>query len=407
MTGLFLVVFGCVFLLLARLFAEFLSAIVLALVLVSIFWPVFRFTEVRVGGRGRLAAGLTTILVVLGVVVPVGLFITSLSAQAYGFYRSTVDDRDRVALLVESVSTTIETPLVELAETLNLPISSDLLAQIPERLEAASLQLGQVLGIGLFERIGEVASNAVTILFHFGIMIVVLFSLFAEGEGLKAYLMDLSPLPDDEEERLVQRFKDIARAVFLGNGMASLFQGVAGGILIEVFDVGPGVLWGAVIGFLAFLPIIGASVVFVPVTVYMFFAPAFSTSQTIAYLALNFSYVAVLEYGLKPRLIGESVKLHAVLVFLGIVAGLSLFGILGLFYGPLIVTMFLTLSEIYKESYRDDLMRVVRELLPGSDPEEDATGATGDDRSAEPGEPDPGPGVEPDPPAESPAAPGG
>src|SRR5690606_31455180 len=64
----------------------------------------------------------------------------------------------------------------------------------------------------------------------------------------------------------------------------------------------------------------------------------------------------LLEYGLKPRLIGGQSQMNGVLVFVGILSGLSLFGILGLFYGPLILTMFLTLAEIYKAEYRGDLM---------------------------------------------------
>ena len=60
-----------------------------------------------------------------------------------------------------------------------------------------------------------------------------------------------------------------------------------------------------------------------------------------------------MEYLLKPKLVGDQVKMHTLLVFLSIIGGLSVYGVLGIIYGPLIVTAFLTLSDIYLEKYDD------------------------------------------------------
>jgi predicted PurR-regulated permease PerM len=58
------------------------------------------------------------------------------------------------------------------------------------------------------------------------------------------------------------------------------------------------------------------------------------------------------EYLFKPKLVGERVKMHTLIVFLAIMGGLNLFGILGIIYGPLIATAFLTLTDIYYASYQ-------------------------------------------------------
>jgi predicted PurR-regulated permease PerM len=63
----------------------------------------------------------------------------------------------------------------------------------------------------------------------------------------------------------------------------------------------------------------------------------------------------LVEYVLKPRMVGKHVEMHTLLVFLSIIGGLKLFGILGIIYGPLVVTAFLTLNEIYKSSYQNRL----------------------------------------------------
>jgi predicted PurR-regulated permease PerM len=59
-----------------------------------------------------------------------------------------------------------------------------------------------------------------------------------------------------------------------------------------------------------------------------------------------------IEYFFKPKLVGKRVQMHTLLVFLSIIGGLKLFGILGIIYGPLIVTAFLTLTDIYESSYQ-------------------------------------------------------
>jgi predicted PurR-regulated permease PerM len=58
------------------------------------------------------------------------------------------------------------------------------------------------------------------------------------------------------------------------------------------------------------------------------------------------------EYFLKPRMVGRRVQMHTLVVFLSIIGGLKIFGLLGIIYGPLIATAFLTLTDIYHASYQ-------------------------------------------------------
>ena len=73
----------------------------------------------------------------------------------------------------------------------------------------------------------------------------------------------------------------------------------------------------------------------------------------IFYLILSLS----VEYIFKPKLVGNQVKMHTLLVFLSIIGGLSVYGVLGIIYGPLIVTAFLTLTDIYLKKYDDYVQR--------------------------------------------------
>ena len=75
-------------------------------------------------------------------------------------------------------------------------------------------------------------------------------------------------------------------------------------------------------------------------------------SLSIFYLAYNVCYSSIVEYLVKPKLIGKGMHMNPVLVFLGILGGIKIFGILGIIYGPLIMTIFFTLLEIYRIEYR-------------------------------------------------------
>ena len=103
-------------------------------------------------------------------------------------------------------------------------------------------------------------------------------------------------------------------------------------------------------GFLAFLPIVGIGAVFVPAAFFLFLKGriAGGISFIVIYVILSIGT----EYMFKPVLVGKRVEMHSLLVFLSIIGGLQMFGILGIIYGPLIVTFFLTLADIYNTSYR-------------------------------------------------------
>ena len=102
---------------------------------------------------------------------------------------------------------------------------------------------------------------------------------------------------------------------------------------------------------LAFLPIVGIGLVLVPAAIILFLKGSVGVGifMLVFYVALSFS----VEYLLKPWMVGERVKMHTLLVFLSILGGLSVYGVLGIIYGPLIVTAFLSLAEIYRKNYSE------------------------------------------------------
>jgi predicted PurR-regulated permease PerM len=143
---------------------------------------------------------------------------------------------------------------------------------------------------------------------------------------------------------------DMASSLVVGNGVAAIVQGLVGGLTFFALGLHGAVLWGVVMAIFAFIPVVGISLVFVPFTVILLFAG--ETSRALM-LFIPLSVVAtVVEYWLKPLLVGRRAQMHTLLVFLSLIGGVVVFGPVGLLLGPLMMTLFLTLAWIYRERYR-------------------------------------------------------
>ena len=163
-----------------------------------------------------------------------------------------------------------------------------------------------------------------------------------------------SPLPKIQEERLMSKFQDMAGAILIGNGVSAIIQGLLGGGVFALVGLQSPMLWGVIMGLLAFLPIVGIGVVFLPATVILSLMGRYGAA--VFFIVFYIVITLLIEYLFKPRIVGKRVQMHTMLVFLSIIGGLKLFGILGIIYGPLVVTAFLTLADIYQHHYQASIV---------------------------------------------------
>lgn len=325
------------------LLLPFLSIIVLGAVISGIIYPVSRKIEKLLKIRSSLAAFVTCFLIFLLLFVPMVLFVGSLAQQAFGLYEMAkgAEINERVnAFLRES----------SILDRANAILAGFDYALTGDEIRKAVTEIGRVVGLFLYEQVLSVASNTMTFVVNFFLMVLVVYFLILDGERLLTYIIDLSPLPTEQERMLVGKFKDMVSAILIGNGLAGIIQGVLGGLMFWIFGLPSGFLWGVIMGILAFIPILGIGLVIVPAAIYLLFTGKIAAG--ISFLIFYGIVMVVVEYIFKPKLVGQKAKMHPLLVFFSIIGGLKLFGILGIIYGPLIVTAFMTLAEIYHISYR-------------------------------------------------------
>lgn len=336
----FLLVFGVAIFFFGKILWPFWSILVLSFLLTSMFRPIYLFCSRWM--RPALASAITCLLITAIVFVPLLFFTGALTGEALSLYNWVRDSQ----VWIKLQSFINESPRVaQLQATLGEFGFKFDTQQIIDWMATAA----KVGGLFLYNQASNWAANILQSVVLFFMMILVIFFLLIDLPKLVDYMIKLSPLPDDEDRLLLRKFEQIANAILKGNGICGVIQGSLGGIVFSILGLNSPILWGCIMAVLAFLPIFGIGLVMLPAAAILAI-----NGQTGGAIFLAIFYLVLslgMEYLVKPKLVGSQVKMHTLLVFLSIIGGLSVYGILGIIYGPLIITAFLTLSDIYLKRY--------------------------------------------------------
>ena len=337
----FLVLFLISTLMMGWLLRPFISIIILAFVVTGVFNSIYDAFAAKL--KPQPASLLTCVLIFMLLFVPIVLFVGILSKEAYDLYLlgkgALINERVK-SLLAES----------SILDRVNLLLANFDFQITGDHLYRILSEISKTVGMFVYKQASAVASNVFAFIVNFFFMLLIVYFLLIDGHKVISFITDLSPLPREQDEKLIRKFKDIAGAILVGNGLGGLIQGVLGGIVFALFGLESPFLWGVVMALLAFLPIVGVGVVFIPAAMYLFLAGRITAG--VFFIVFYIILSGGVEYILKPKLVGTRVKMHTLLVFISIMGGLKLFGILGIIYGPLVVTAFLTLTDIYHTSYQ-------------------------------------------------------
>lgn len=343
----FLFVFLISLFFLGKVLWPFWSILVLSFLLTNLFRPIYLFFNRWMSDN--MASVLTCLLIIAIVFIPLIFFIGSLANEALSLYNWGRDSQ--VGMKVQQYLQESE-QVVRLQEYLG-GFGFDFK---PTLIIDFFSYLAKKGGLLLYNQASAWAGNIMQFVFLFCMMILVIFFLLIDQPKLMEYIIRLSPLPDDEDRLLLKKFEEIANAILKGNGICGLIQGILAGAVFSILNLNSPLLWGCIMAVLAFLPIFGIGLVMIPTAAFLAINDSLASGifLFVFYLVLSFS----MEYLVKPKMVGSQVQMHTLLVFLSIIGGLSVYGVLGIIYGPLIVTAFLTLSDIYFKKYDPHIQRL-------------------------------------------------
>lgn len=313
----------------------FLGDLLVAFILVGLVRKPYEWFLQRLPNNQWLASGITTLLVAMVIMVPLAALGYTIASEAIAFY-GTSD------ILLRKGGTLVDRALAG-AQDLGIAVSKEALLSRVEgfvrTLERVSVAAG-----------GAVLSNIVGMTIHLLTVLVMVFYIRVDGERLRRFLYALSPLPDHEDALLEETFRRVARGVVVGQGLGSAIQGLLGGLSFWIAGVASPILWGSIMGVAAFLPLLGVTFVAIPAGIWLYLSG--KPIMAISVIVFNVVQGTIIDNVAKTKLIGSSMRMHDLLVFLSMLGGIAAFGIMGLLYGPLIAMLFITLNDLYRKVYR-------------------------------------------------------
>jgi predicted PurR-regulated permease PerM len=354
----FVVLFILAILAVGYVLLPFLGDVVIAFLFVILLTPVYARLARWLGNRQVAASALVVVgLVVVGA-VPIFLIASALlrditeASQSWG-----AAGRSLTLKAIAGRNGAIMSVISNLAARLGIALA-------PEWVEQALLETGRSLTQYLATSANRFLSSLFSTALHTIIILFATFYLFIYGDRLRTFIYRLSPLKHDEDQIFIAKLGEVGHAILIGAGTSSVLQGLVAGIAWVVVGLPSPVLWGILMAIAAFLPLVGIAAVVVPATVYLWIEGR--PLAAVIFLVFCMGQSFFFEYGLKPRLMGSSMRMNSLLVFLSLLGGIMGFGVRGLVYGPLIMTLFLTLVQLYQTRYQQRIAQRLSVTMPMS-----------------------------------------
>lgn len=355
--GFLMILLGLAVLGLVWLFSPFLPALFFAMILATATFPYYQSWRQHFNGSVTKSATGMSVLVFVVVIAPVSYLLVEMSLQVghgIGVAQAWLNQQTP-----ESLAQLNQQALSYFA--LSSEAQQQILLQLKDNTDKL-LRFAQEMGVFLLQSmIGTTAAFFTFI----SLSVFALFFFYRDGERIAQHLKVLSPLDNFYDTMLMQRFASLSSVLLLSVLGVALLQGMTFALLAWMLGL-PGVFLGLAVAVTSFIPVVGAALVWVP---------------TALYLGLHGDYVAlgwVLFMGVvvngflidnvaRPILINRiaesqqasdlTVANHTLITVLSTFAGLIHFGVLGLFFGPVIAAMAIAIFDVYEHKHADALDR--------------------------------------------------
>src|SRR3989344_1435064 len=318
------------------IFKPFLYVTLLAIFIATVFYPFYLRMLAWVRGNRGLASLFTIFIIVVILIIPLIFLATQILQEATQLYQYLLSDEGVVAF-----STSMDKVIDIMGGVMPIPAGSSL---------DAHYYIKQGLD-WLLPRLSTFLSDIALMVMNAFIFLIALYYLFKDGPKLKKTIVRLSPLQDVHDEEIFNKLTLATNSVIKGNLIIVLIQGAMAALGFFLFGVPSPVLWGAVAAVAAVIPGFGTALVVAPAIIYLLFNG--ETSSAIGLFIWGLTAVGLVDNILGPKLVERGMKIHPFLILLSILGGLALFGPLGFLFGPLVLSLFFALSEIYSAMHKE------------------------------------------------------
>lgn len=322
------------------IFLPFIYPIFWASVLAIMFYPVYQKLRQSLKLPG-LSAVTTVGLVIIMVFLPLFIVSMLLINESLHIYNQVADSG--VFGSIDEVTQKIQ----------NIPYIGSYLGNVQTEWANYATSAAKAVSMFIINNLTAVTQSSIRFIFLFFIMLYTLYFFLKDGKRMLSRLMHLSPLGDEYEEMLYERFTSTARATLKGTLIIGFIQGTIGGILFWATGVQGALVWGVLMIVLSIIPAVGSTIIWFPTGLIMLATGQYT--EGIIILACGVFVISLIDNVLRPPLVGKDTQMHPILVLFSTLGGISLFGISGFVIGPVITSLFLAIISMYDHYYKKEL----------------------------------------------------
>jgi predicted PurR-regulated permease PerM len=319
----------------------YLAVIFLAIVIVAIFYPLYKWVRKKVKGNEYIASSIMVVFILLLLFVPVFIFVMVLEKKVTDVYILLQDyNKNNVYQLdfLEDKFNEYRNWIIN-----NLGIRQ---LEIVDFKTLVNMSVEKVQDYVIASSTGIIKETSQFIV-NFIVLFLTLFYLFKDGEKAALKVMRLTPLSNKYDRRLYIKFRDVSISSVVSTLVIAIMQGIAFGIGSALLGL-PAFFLGAAAMFCSLIPLVGSSIVWVPTGIFLLLLGQPFNAFLVFILGFG---VSSIDNVARPFLMKGRTEIHTLLLFFSIIGGLAVFGFFGIIYGPLILSTFLTLLYIYELEY--------------------------------------------------------
>ncbi|WP_035236303.1 AI-2E family transporter [Desulfobacter vibrioformis] len=324
---------------------SFLMAILLAGIFSALAYPLYQRLNKRLKGRQGLASGITIMIIIFIVLLPLSGLLGIVTTQAIKVGQTATP----------WVQKQLSSPLTISQWLEDLPFYKEI---EPYR-ETIYTKAGELVGAAsqfFVNGLQAATMGTMNFIFMVAILLYTMFFFLIDGDKLLEKILFYMPLDDQDERRLLDRFTSVTRATIKGTAIIGIVQGGGSGIVFALVGIHSSVFWGAVMTVLSIIPGIGTALIWIPAALWLGAQGAwFKAGILVVFCG---AVAGSVDNLLRPRLVGKDTEMHDLLIFFSTLGGIAMFGIIGIIIGPIIAALFVTIWDIYGVVFKDSLPRV-------------------------------------------------
>jgi predicted PurR-regulated permease PerM len=319
-----------------EIFLPFINAIMWAIVGTIVFYPIYKFI-LKIVKSKPLASALTLFLAFLLIVGPFFSLFFVLLDEVKSFAEQT--DKGFIDSVKGFLSVPEVTKIVKKIQSF-FGIKNMSLVDI---IQGNVKKFGQDMFDHLSIWIGNIAKVALDFVF----MGFTMFFLLKDGGDFLERLRKYLPFSETQREKLRTQIKDMIVTTVYGGIIVAAAQGTLGGIAFFALGIGSPVFWGFTMAVASFLPLVGTSIIWLPVSIYLFVAGSYAKGIILALFGML--VIGIIDNILRPIIISGRTKVPTLMIFFSIIGGINLFGFIGFIIGPLVVALFISVFTIFSD----------------------------------------------------------